>query len=247
MKREIEEASGIPGIIGIVDGSLIQFSYTPKQDARTWYTRKKFPGINIQATVDNNGAFTSYQIGHPGSVPDVTVFKTSHLWRHRPGYFGPGEKILADKGYPITPYTLRPFAENEMGRTAEDKSRRRKFNKKLSGQRVIVENAFGWLKGRFPCLKLMGPTVTMKTTFKADILLHFGDTAGDFELEPIDDDDDEDGDGAEIERNGRAWMDAANQAVNSRRETDVWMKGQGRQERLDLLDRMFPAGGMDLD
>ncbi|KAG9029037.1 hypothetical protein FS837_003668 [Tulasnella sp. UAMH 9824] len=42
----VEEKTGIPGVIGIVDGSLIPFARVPKIDAHLWFTRKKFAGVS---------------------------------------------------------------------------------------------------------------------------------------------------------------------------------------------------------
>jgi len=53
---------------------------------------------NIQATVDHQCRFTSHELGWPGSVPDMKVWKQSHLWMHRQDYFKNGEYILVDKG-----------------------------------------------------------------------------------------------------------------------------------------------------
>lgn len=53
---------------------------------------------NIQATIDHERRFTSYELGWPGSVTDVKIFKNSHLWMNRREYFKNGEYILVDKG-----------------------------------------------------------------------------------------------------------------------------------------------------
>ena len=53
---------------------------------------------NIQATVDHECRFTSYELGWPGSVTDVKIWKNSHIWMHRRKYFKNGEYILLDKG-----------------------------------------------------------------------------------------------------------------------------------------------------
>ena len=54
--------------------------------------------MNIQATVDHEGKFTSYKLGWPGAMTDVKIFKNSHLWMHHHDYFKNGEYILVDKG-----------------------------------------------------------------------------------------------------------------------------------------------------
>ena len=42
--------------------------------------------------------FTSYELGWPGAVTDIKIFKNSHLWMNRREYFKDGEYILVDKG-----------------------------------------------------------------------------------------------------------------------------------------------------
>ena len=82
--------------------------------------------------VDHSCQFISYDLGWPGSVTDVKMFKNLHLWIHQHQYFKNGEYILVDKGchifkikyinihapaltgYPSSPYVLRPFDETEL-------------------------------------------------------------------------------------------------------------------------------------
>jgi hypothetical protein len=62
--------------------------------------------------------------------------------------------LLADKGYPLSPYVLHPFTEPEVnGQPPVEKQCRHKFNKCLSLQWITVEHAFGMLKGRFLSLR----------------------------------------------------------------------------------------------
>lgn len=53
---------------------------------------------NVQATVDHEGYFTSYDIGWPASVTDIQVFKRSKIWSERAAHFHADEYLLADKG-----------------------------------------------------------------------------------------------------------------------------------------------------
>jgi hypothetical protein len=53
---------------------------------------------NIQATCDHRRKFTSYELGWPGAVTDVKVWKNSDVWKRRHLYFKNGEYILVDKG-----------------------------------------------------------------------------------------------------------------------------------------------------
>ena len=52
----------------------------------------------VQAIFDHWGIFIEYELGWPGSVVDVTVFKQSEVWMNKAKYFEDDEYLLADKG-----------------------------------------------------------------------------------------------------------------------------------------------------
>ncbi|KAF8548240.1 hypothetical protein OG21DRAFT_1423426 [Imleria badia] len=62
---------GFPNCVGMLDGTLIRLTEMPHVMGPTYLCRKKFPAINIQATVDHTRRFTSFDMGWPGSVADV--------------------------------------------------------------------------------------------------------------------------------------------------------------------------------
>ncbi|KAG2743576.1 hypothetical protein P692DRAFT_20821652 [Suillus brevipes Sb2] len=177
--------SGIPDCVGMLDGSL----------------------INIQAIVDHEMRFTGIELGWPGSVSDVTMWKKSHIWQHRHEY-------LRD-GYPSSPYVLRPFTEPEVnGQPPAEKQRRRKFNKRLSLQRITVEHAFdmGDCPEYIPFFDSRDPDRDDENddgTNDVDVAGYGG---------PVE--------GVEIEL--PAW------------ETDEWLKEAGRRRRLAILNDLFP-------
>lgn len=122
----------------------------------------------MQAVCDHNGIFTDYNLGWPGCVQDSTVFKLSDVWIERSVRFGDEEFILVDKGYfdytiqsnanvisgyPLTKFSIRPFADYDLTSNPVVAERRKKWNHKLSSLRISVEHAFGRLKGRFPYLR----------------------------------------------------------------------------------------------
>ncbi|KIL57043.1 hypothetical protein M378DRAFT_88415 [Amanita muscaria Koide BX008] len=98
VSHAIKAKSGFPKCLGSGDGSQIRFGEAPLEDGEQFRSRKKFISTNIQATVDHERRFTSYELGWPGAVTDIKIFKNSHLWMNRREYFKGGEYILVDKG-----------------------------------------------------------------------------------------------------------------------------------------------------
>lgn len=157
IKQAFEDRLGLYGVIGVVDGSLIEMTREPTVGAKAYYCRKNFPAVNMQAVVDHECLFIAFESGWPGSKNDKFIWLRSFPWIHRNQLFGEGE-FLSTKGYPTTPFLLCPFANNEMG---DDCARRRRFNRQLSKSRVLVECAFGLLKARFPALNTIYAMVIM--------------------------------------------------------------------------------------
>lgn len=56
--------------------------------------------------------------------------------------------LLGDSGYFLTPWLLTPYE-----RRGILNKKQKLYNKKLSGTRVLIENVFGLLKGRWRILK----------------------------------------------------------------------------------------------
>ena len=88
--------------------------------------------------------FTDVFVGWSGSAHDTTVFDDSDLGR----LSAMNEHIilLGDKAYFLTPTLLIPYKD---GRDLDNSSERLRFNKAHYSTRIVIERAFGCMKGRF--------------------------------------------------------------------------------------------------
>jgi hypothetical protein len=155
-------------------------------------------------------------------------------------------------GYPSSPYVLRPFTEPEVnGQLAAEKARRRKFNKRLSSQRIIVEHTFGMLKGRFPSLKDLPPEQDIRDTYRVvealftlhNMCIDLGDTP---ESIPLFDSSDPDADEnfgddvADVDVSGYGGVVGDDEPEVPLWESDEWLREAGRRRRIMILNDLFP-------
>ena len=149
---------GFPQCAGAVDGTHIPI-IAPTEYHADYHNRKGWYSILMQAVVDHAYRFTDVYIGWPGRVHDARVFANSMIYRkaERQALFPndmvniEGEQVpivlLGDPAYPLMTWLMKPFSDN--GRLTDSQTR---FNYRLSKARMVVENAFGRLKGRWRCL-----------------------------------------------------------------------------------------------
>ncbi|KAL2102557.1 hypothetical protein ACEWY4_001725 [Coilia grayii] len=158
MASYIENRWGLPQCIGAIDGSHIPI-LAPQNYHCDFFNRKGWHSIILQGVVDGKGIFWNVFAGLPGSLHDARVLRLSTLWElashgnlfpsHIRDIDGAnvGYYILGDSAYPLQNWLLKPFPDT--GRlTIEQQT----YNKKISRTRVVVENSFGRLKGRWRCL-----------------------------------------------------------------------------------------------
>lgn len=110
----------------------------------------------MQAVADHQYCFTDIYIGWPGSVHDARVCKNSNLYeKGQNGTLFPASYnqnmngvniplvILGDPAYPLLPWLMKPYSDN--GHLTPSA---RTFSYRQSRARMVIENAFGRLKGR---------------------------------------------------------------------------------------------------
>ncbi|XP_011883584.1 PREDICTED: putative nuclease HARBI1 [Vollenhovia emeryi] len=172
--HEFYTKRGIPDIIGAIDCTHIRIEKPNVENARDYCNRKKYFSINLQAVVDANMKFTNIYCGQPGSLHDARVLRKSELYKsaneHREAVFSNRKFILGDSAYPSLQWLVPPFRDN--GHLTPQQA---EFNFIHSSTRMVVEKAFGYLKGRFRRIKFFSdyremPFIT--NTVVAACILH---------------------------------------------------------------------------
>ena len=136
-----ERMCGFPNVCGAIDGSL--FPIKRFADFDGWYCRKGFTAFNIQVVASPNKRIMSFSIRN-GSQNDQGIFKRSAFGRRCEELIPSGSYLVGDAGYQLLPYLLTPYP------IVEGMSRSEKlYNHLHSKTRIVVEQTFGLLKGKF--------------------------------------------------------------------------------------------------
>ena len=142
------------GCIGALDGWIVKIKKPSKRDEvkdpKSFYSRKGFYGISVQAIVDSKKRVIFRSIESRGAEHDSTAFKRTGLYKwimdhwdmlKSKRYFFIGDSAYALRSFLMTPY------DNAMHGTAEDN-----FNFFHSSSRIVVECAFGEIDLRWGIL-----------------------------------------------------------------------------------------------
>lgn len=141
------------GIIGAIDGSHVPIK-GPTQNKISYYNRKGFTSVVLQAVADHNSKFINCYAGEVGSLHDARVFRKSDIGRNFENLNVTYEShLLGDAAYPLKENLLTPYKDNGFLTDIQ-----KNFNKIHSKSRVVIEQAFGLLKGRFRRLKYLDMT-----------------------------------------------------------------------------------------
>ncbi|CAM4671232.1 unnamed protein product [Caretta caretta] len=109
-------AMGFPNCGGAIDGTHIPI-LAPEHQAGEYINHKGYFSIVLQALVDHKGCFTNFNMGWPGKVHDVRIFRNSGLFQKlQEGTLFPDQKItvgdvempiviLRDPAYPLMPWS----------------------------------------------------------------------------------------------------------------------------------------------
>ena len=124
------------------------------ESAKEYRNFKGFYSIVIMAIVDAEYRFSWASSGYPGNSHDAIIFQSTGLFHKiSDGSFIPkyskkeGEgdiypTVIGDSAFPFLPWLMKPYG------SAVLTEMQRYFNYRLSRARMVVEGAFGLLKGR---------------------------------------------------------------------------------------------------
>ena len=116
-------------------------------------TYKKFYAINLTAIAAPNLKFTYAFAGWPGSRQDSHVFSQSKFFQYAEEKYMPlGYYLVGDSGYTNFHWLMTPYSEAAKRHPGTGKASRT-YNFNHASTRVVVEQAFALLKGRFRILK----------------------------------------------------------------------------------------------
>ena len=157
---ESRDRAGFPQVVAGVDGCHIPIK-APQNNPEDYVNRKGFHSIILQGLVDANYLFSDICVGWSGKVQNARMFKNSSLYTSLcGGVFTRDDSvydtingvrvpplILGDSAYPLQDWLMKPYVDG--GNLSVEELQ---FNNLLCITRVVVENGYGRLKGRFPAL-----------------------------------------------------------------------------------------------
>ncbi|XP_049516968.1 uncharacterized protein LOC125942745 [Dermacentor silvarum] len=145
LSSEFQKVSGIPGVVGCLDGSYIKIQCPDNKVSSTYCNRHHYFSLTLQAVCDYKRRFLDTCIGSSSKIHDSRIFKLSSLSKKLPKLCDNNAyHLLGDAAYPLRPYLLTPFRDyGALSKAHID------FNKKFSATRVLIENSFSNLKKRF--------------------------------------------------------------------------------------------------
>ena len=173
--------SPFPQVVGAIDGTHIPLKSVPRRQRVEYFNRKQDYSIVLQGVADASFRFLDVSTRYPGSIHDARILRMSRLhWKVSQGNWlkgpvkliGPvevGPLLVGDSAYPLSLWLMKPFKQ-----TATLTEEQVHYNKALSQARVVVEQAYGILKGRWRnLLKSMEEHIsTASITIMACCVLH---------------------------------------------------------------------------
>jgi DDE superfamily endonuclease len=154
--------SPLSGCVGAIDGLAVRIAEPRGSEIpnpSSYYNRKGFFAIVVQAMCDASYRFTFVSAISPGSTHDSVAFRMSSLYDLlTSAALAPGYWIAGDEAYVCAESVLTPYPGRKLS-VGKDC-----FNYWQSSARIMIEQAFGILVGRWGILWRPLRTPISKTT-----------------------------------------------------------------------------------
>ena len=159
VKAGFAQSHSIPQCVGAIDCTHIPLDLPAHASATDWYDRDHNYSMILQAIVDSKMRFIDAFAGFPGSVHDARVYgrsKHCELVASGQRLNGPmkqiygvdiPEMVIGDAGYATSEHMLVPWTTARVNPLYDE------YNFKHSSTRMVVERAFGVLKGMWRTLR----------------------------------------------------------------------------------------------
>ncbi|KAM0734555.1 putative nuclease HARBI1 [Formica fusca] len=142
------DVNGFPDTIGAIDGTHLNIP-APTINPEAYVNRKGHHSIHLRAVCDHTRYFTHVYVGNVGSFHDSRVFRLSTLQEYinNPIKFPNNTHLIGDAAYALHKHLLVPYPDN--GHLTQNQ---KNYNFCHSSTRMVIERAFGFLKGRWRSL-----------------------------------------------------------------------------------------------
>ncbi|XP_031350018.1 protein ANTAGONIST OF LIKE HETEROCHROMATIN PROTEIN 1-like isoform X2 [Photinus pyralis] len=150
--NDFQQRCNYPDVIGAIDGCHITCKI-PKEQHDSYQDRKFCHSITLQGVCISSRLFTNISVGYPGSVHDARILRESDLGKicetNCFNLFYGRYHLVGDSAYPLRSWLITPY------RNTGIMPLQRKHNYAHSVTRVVIENTFGMLKGRWRILNFV--------------------------------------------------------------------------------------------
>jgi hypothetical protein len=155
IKARFEKIYGLPNCCGAIDTTHILMCSSAQPNSRVWLDKENKNSMVLQAVVDADMRFRDIVSGWPGSLDDSCILRTSGFYKlcekgvrlgkqmELPGGSVVREYVVGDASYPLLPWLMTPYQEQDLPAAKAE------FNKRHKAATTVVENALATLKGRW--------------------------------------------------------------------------------------------------
>ena len=157
---DTEELWQFPYSLVAVDGCHIPIKCPPGglESCKEYHNFKNFYSVVLMAMVDAKYRFVWGSCGFPGNSHDSIILQSTCLWKRiKDGSFLPDftnslegvqipQLIIGDSAFPFENWLMKPYTNAVLTPS------QRYFNYRLSRARMVIEGAYGQLKGRWRIL-----------------------------------------------------------------------------------------------